>query len=178
MPTETSEIETLANREYKWGFVTDIEADSAPPGLNEDIILFISAKKNEPKWLLDWRLKAFRHWQTMEEPHWPFLPYGYGPIDYQGRIYYPAPTAQKKLEEIDPKLLEMYEKLGVPLHERNTLLGIEQPNIAVDAVMDSVSVTTTFKKELAERGIIFCGFSEAVLNLPELVQKYLGSVVP
>lgn len=178
MPTETSEIETLANREYKWGFVTDIEADSAPPGLNEEIIRFISKKKNEPQWLLDWRLKSYRHWLTMTEPRWPFLPYGYGPIDYQGTIYYSAPKPPKKLEEIDPKLIEMYEKLGVPLHERNALLGVEQPSIAVDAVMDSVSVTTTFKKELAERGIIFCGFSEAVQKHPELVQKYLGSVVP
>src|SRR5436309_645708 len=178
MPTETSEIETLANREYKWGFVTDIEADSAPPGLNEDIIRFISAKKNEPKWLLDWRLKAYRHWPTMTEPHRAHLSYGYGPVYYQGTIYYSAPKPPKKIEEIDPKLIEMYEKLGVPIQERNALLGVESSNIAVGAVMDSVSVTTTFNAELAAKGIIFCGFSEAVQKHPELVQKYLGSVVP
>src|SRR5438270_9290557 len=121
MQTETTEIESLANTEYKWGFVTDIEADSAPPGLNEDIIRFISHKKNEPQWLLDWRLKAYRHWLTMPEPHWPFLPYGYGPIDYQSAIYYFATKPPKKLEEIDPKLIEMYEKLGVKIPEPNAL---------------------------------------------------------
>jgi Fe-S cluster assembly protein SufB len=174
MPTETQEIETLANREYKWGFVTDIEADSAPPGLNEEIIRFISHKKGEPDWLLEWRLKAYRHWLTMEEPHWSFLPYGYGPIDYQNTIYYSAPKPKKKsLDEVDPELLATYEKLGIPLHEREILAGV-----AVDAVFDSVSVATTFKEKLASMGIIFCGFSEAVREHPELVQKYLGSVVP
>ncbi len=174
MPTETQEIETLANREYKWGFVSDIEADSAPPGLNEDTIRFISAKKGEPDWLLQWRLKAYRHWLTMEQPNWPFLPYGYGPIDYQSTIYYSAPKAKKKsLDEVDPELLATYEKLGIPVHEREILAGV-----AVDAVFDSVSVVTTFKKQLAEKGIIFCGFSDAVREHPELVQKYLGSVVP
>src|SRR5439155_237354 len=167
MPTETREIETLANREYKWGFDTDIEADSAPPGLNEEIIRFISHKKGEPDWLLQWRLKAYRHWLTMEEPTWQFLPYGYGPIDYQSTIYYSAPKPKfKSLDEVDPELLAVYDKLGVPVHERNALLGVE-PTIAVDAVFDSVSVATTFKKSLAEKGIIFCGFSDAVKEHPE-----------
>jgi len=173
MPTETREIETLANREYKWGFVTDIEADAAPPGLNEDIIRFISRKKNEPQWMLDWRLKAYRHWLTMEEPHsWPHL--SYPPINYQDTIYYSAPKAKKKsLDEVDPELLETYEKLGIPLHEREILAGV-----AVDAVFDSVSVATTFKEKLGAMGIIFCSFGEAVQNHPDLVKKYMGSVVP
>jgi Fe-S cluster assembly protein SufB len=174
MPTETQEIETLANREYKWGFISDVEADSAPPGLNEEIIRFISHKKREPNWLLQWRLKAFRHWLTMEAPNWPFLPYGYGPIDYQNTIYYSAPKAKKKsLDEVDPEVLKTYEKLGIPMEERAVLAGV-----AVDAVFDSVSVVTTFKKQLAEKGIIFCGFSDAVHEHPELVRKYLGTVVP
>jgi Fe-S cluster assembly protein SufB len=174
MPTETQEIEDLANTEYKWGFVTDIEADSAPPGLDEGTIRFISHKKGEPDWLLQWRLRAYRHWLTMETPTWPFLPYGYGPIDYQNTVYYSAPKALKKsMDEVDPELLATYEKLGVPMNERAILAGV-----AVDAVFDSVSVVTTFKKQLAEKGIIFCGFSEAVREHPELVQKYLGSVVP
>jgi Fe-S cluster assembly protein SufB len=177
MPTETTEIESLANREYQWGFITDIEADSAPPGLNEEIIRFISHKKGEPDWLLEWRLKAFRHWQTMEEPTWPKVQYP--PIDYQSTIYYSAPKPKKKsLDEIDPELIKTYEKLGIPMNERAALLGVEQTPVAVDAVFDSVSVTTTFKKTLAEKGIIFCGFSEAVREHPELVKKYLGSVVP
>jgi len=173
MPTETSEIETLANREYKWGFITDIEADSAPPGLNEEIIRFISHKKNEPDWLLEWRLKAYRHWLTMEEPTWAHV--HYPPIDYQQTIYYSAPR-QKKLksaDEVDPELMRTYEKLGIPLQERQILAGV-----AVDAVFDSVSVATTFRDKLATMGIIFCGFSEAVREHPELVRKYLGSVVP
>ena len=182
MPTQTTDIQELANREYKWGFVSDIEADSAPPGLNEDTIRFISAKKDEPQWLLDWRLKAYRHWLTMEEPKWPFLPYGYGPVDYQGTVYYSAPKKKlKSLDEVDPDILATYDKLGIPLNERKALLGIEEGGdtpMAVDAVFDSVSVVTTFKKELAAKGIIFCGFSEAVKDHPELVQKYLGSVVP
>jgi Fe-S cluster assembly protein SufB len=174
MPTETREIETLANREYKWGFVTDIEADSLPPGLSEDTVRFISAKKDEPEWLLQWRLKAYRHWLKMEEPHWPFLPYGYGPIDYQAASYFSAPKAKKEsLDEVDPELLKTYEKLGIPLQERAILAGV-----AVDAVFDSVSVATTFKKTLAEKGIIFCSFGEAAREHPEIVQKYLGSVVP
>ncbi|MCC7350452.1 MAG: Fe-S cluster assembly protein SufB [Phycisphaerales bacterium] len=173
MPTETSELETIANREYKWGFVTDIEADSAPPGLNEEIVRFISHKKGEPKWMLDWRLRAYRHWLTMTEPHhWPHLKYD--PIDYQNTIYYSAPKPKKKsLDEVDPELLKTYEKLGIPLQEREILAGV-----AVDAVFDSVSVATTFRSKLAEMGIIFCSFGEAVREHPELVQKYMGSVVP
>ena len=171
MPTETSEIETLANREYKWGFITDIEADSAPPGLNEEIIRFISAKKNEPDWMLQWRLKAYRHWLTMTEPHWAKI--HHPPIDYQATIYYSAPKAKKKsLDEVDPELLKTYEKLGIPLNERAILAGV-----AVDAVFDSVSVATTFKEKLGSMGIIFCSFSEAVHKHPELVRKYMGSVV-
>jgi Fe-S cluster assembly protein SufB len=173
MPTETSELETIANREYRWGFVTDIEADSAPPGLNEEIVRFISHKKGEPKWMLDWRLRAYRHWLTMTEPHhWPHLKYD--PIDYQNTIYYSAPKPKKKsLDEVDPELLKTYEKLGIPLQEREILAGV-----AVDAVFDSVSVATTFRSKLAEMGIIFCSFGEAVREHPELVQKYMGSVVP
>jgi Fe-S cluster assembly protein SufB len=178
MPTETSEIETLANREYKWGFITDIEADSAPPGLNEETIRFISAKKDEPQWMLEWRLKAYRHWLTMVEPDWASV--RYPPIDYQSTVYYSAPKPKKKsLDEVDPELLATYEKLGIPLHERKILAGVEEtPGVAVDAVFDSVSVTTTFKKALAEKGIIFCSFGEAVREHPDLVRKYMGSVVP
>ncbi len=177
MPTEATEIESLANTEYRWGFVTDIEADAAPPGLNEDIVRFISHKKNEPNWLLQWRLKAYRHWLTMKEPHWAAVKYP--AINYQDTIYFSAPKPKKSsFDEVDPELLAMYEKLGVPMGERAALLGVELPNIAVDAVFDSVSVTTTFKKTLAEKGIIFCSFGEAVQEHPELVQKYMGSVVP
>ncbi|MFA9479601.1 Fe-S cluster assembly protein SufB [Phycisphaerales bacterium AB-hyl4] len=182
--TTTEQIATLAKREYKYGFVTDIEQDSAPPGLNEDIVRFISAKKNEPDWLLEWRLKAYRHWKTMKEPNWPFLPYGYGPVKYDDLIYYSAPKKKgdgpKSLDEVDPKLLETYEKLGIPIQEQKVLAGVEEgtPAVAVDAVFDSVSVATTFQKTLEEKGVIFCPISEAVHNHPELVQKYLGSVVP
>jgi len=177
MPTAETEIETLANREYQWGFVSDIEADEAPPGLNEEIIRFISLKKKEPQWMLDWRLKAYRHWLTMEEPHWAMV--HHPPIDYQKTIYYSAPKPSKKsMDEVDPELLKIYEKLGVPMHEQAILAGVEQPTVAVDAVFDSVSVATTFKKTLAEKGIIFCSFSEAVHEHPELVKKYMGSVVP
>jgi Fe-S cluster assembly protein SufB len=172
MPTETSEIETLANREYKWGFITDIEADSLPPGLNEEVVRFISHKKGEPQWMLDWRLRAYRQWLTMEEPTWAMV--HYPKIDYQAACYYSAPKPSKKsLDEVDPELLKTYEKLGIPLAERAALAGV-----AVDAVFDSVSVTTTFKKALADKGIIFCSFGEAVREHPELVQKYMGSVVP
>jgi Fe-S cluster assembly protein SufB len=174
MPTETREIETLANREYQWGFVTDIESESAPPGLNEEIVRFISHKKGEPEWMLEWRLKAYRHWLTMREPHWAMLPYGYGPIDYQDMVYFSAPKPKKKsLDEVDPELLATYEKLGIPLQERAILAGV-----AVDAVFDSVSVATTFKDKLASMGIIFCSFGEAVREHPDLVRKYVGSVVP
>jgi Fe-S cluster assembly protein SufB len=181
MATETTEIETLANREYKWGFETSIEADSLPPGLNEDTIRFISAKKGEPEWMLEWRLKAYRHWLTMEEPHeWPHLKYPR--IDYQASSYFSAPKAKKKsLDEVDPELLAVYDKLGIPLNERKALLGVEeegQTPMAVDAVFDSVSVVTTFRKTLAEKGIIFCSFGEAVREYPDLVKKYMGSVVP
>ncbi len=172
MPTETSEIETLANREYKWGFITDIEADALPPGLNEEVVRFISMKKGEPQWMLDWRLRAYRHWLTMEEPTWALV--HYPKIDYQAASYFSAPKPSKKsMDEVDPELLKTYEKLGIPLAERAALAGV-----AVDAVFDSVSVTTTFKAALAEKGIIFCSFGEAVREHPELVQKYVGSVVP
>jgi Fe-S cluster assembly protein SufB len=168
-------VEELAKREYTAGFVTDIEQESIPPGLDEGIIRLISRKKNEPDFLLNWRLRAFRHWQTMREPAWANV--HYPPIDYQSIVYYSAPKlkkdAPKSLEEVDPKLLETYEKLGVPLHERAKLAGV-----AIDAVFDSVSVATTFKEKLKEAGVIFCSFSEAVQNHPDLVEKWLGSVVP
>jgi Fe-S cluster assembly protein SufB len=175
MSTATETIEGLVKKEYKYGFVTDVEVDSAPPGLNEDIVRLISAKKNEPAFLLEWRLRAFRHWQTMKEPVWPQV--HYPAIQYQNAVYYSAPKKKgegpKSLDEVDPKLLETYEKLGIPLKERERLAGV-----AVDAVFDSVSVGTTFKEKLAEKGIIFCSFSEAVHNHPDLVKKYLGMVVP
>jgi len=166
-------IEKLAQSEYKWGFITDIESDAAPKGLNDDIIRFISAKKNEPEWLLQWRLKAFHHWQTMEEPNWQNV--HYPPIDYQNIIYYSAPKRNKlkSLDEVDPELIKTYEKLGIPLEEQKQFTGV-----AVDAVFDSVSVATTFKGKLKDLGIIFCSFSEAVQEHPDLVRKYLGSVVP
>jgi Fe-S cluster assembly protein SufB len=174
MSTATSTIEELANREYKHGFVTDIEADTLPRGLNEDIVRTISSKKNEPTWLLEWRLKALRHWLTMKEPTWPNV--HYPKIDYQDIIYYSAPKPKKQfksLDEVDPELLSTFEKLGISLEEQKRLAGV-----AVDAVFDSVSVATTYKSKLAELGIIFCSFSEAVREHPELVRKYLGSVVP
>ena len=170
----SSSIEPLVNREYKWGFVTDIESDVIPPGLNEDIVRLISSKKDEPEWLLQWRLKAYRGWLKMTEPHWPNV--HYDPIDYNSIIYYAAPKTEKplgSLDEVDPKLLETYEKLGIPLAEQKRLTGV-----AVDAIFDSVSVVTTYRETLAEHGIIFCSFSEAVKEHPELVRKYLGSVVP
>ena len=172
---ETREtVESAAGHRYKYGFVTDIEADEAPPGLSEEIIRFISAKKAEPAWLLEWRLKAYRHWLTMTEPTWAKVTYP--PIDFQDAIYYSAPRAKegpKSLDEVDPELLETYAKLGIPLREQEMLAGV-----AVDAVFDSVSVATTFKKKLGEAGVIFCPISEAVQTHPELVRKYLGSVVP
>jgi Fe-S cluster assembly protein SufB len=175
MSTATETIEGLVKKEYKYGFYTDVEADSAPPGLNEDIVRLISKKKNEPEFMLDWRLKAYRHWLTMKEPTWPHV--HYPPIEYQKSVYYSAPKKKgdgpKSLEEVDPKLLETYEKLGIPLKERERLAGV-----AVDAVFDSVSVGTTFQKQLAEKGIIFCSFTEAVQKHPDLVKKYLGMVVP
>jgi Fe-S cluster assembly protein SufB len=168
------EVEELASREYKWGFVTDIESDVVPPGLNEDVIRLISAKKKEPEFMLEWRLKAYRHWQTMVEPTWANVKFP--PIDYDSIIYYSAPKPKKKLaslDEVDAEILETFKKLGISLDEQKRLSGV-----AVDAVFDSVSVATTFKTELAKQGIIFCSFSEAVLDHPDLVQKYLGSVVP
>lgn len=183
MPAVNETIDTVrevTEGAYKWGFVTDIDMETAPKGLNEDIVRFISAKKNEPEWLLEWRLKAFRHWLTMEEPHhWPRL--SYPPIDYQDAHYYAAPKTAakpKSLDEVDPELLKTYEKLGIPLREQEILAGVESSNIAVDAVFDSVSVATTFRKKLNEIGVIFCSISEAVQEHPELVREYLGSVVP
>ena len=174
MSNQSSNIEELVNKEYKYGFVTDIETDSVPPGLNEDVIRLISAKKEEPEWLLEWRLKAYRHWLTMVEPTWPNV--HYPRINYQDIIYYSAPKQKegpKSLDEVDPQLLETYAKLGISLEEQGRLAGV-----AVDAVFDSVSVATTFKGKLSEMGIIFSSFSEAVKEHPELVRKYLGSVVP
>ena len=175
MTTEVNTIETLANQEYKYGFVTEIEADAAPAGLSEDIIRLISAKKKEPEWLLEWRLRAYRYWLTMKEPTWANV--HYPPIDYQAITYYSAPKSNKdgpkSLEEVDPEILRTYEKLGIPLRERGLLAGV-----AVDAVFDSVSVATTFKEKLAQLGIIFGSFSEAVQEHPDLVRKWLGSVVP
>ena len=170
----SSSIESLINKDYQAGFETDIEADTIPPGLSEETIRVISAKKNEPEWLLEWRLKAYRRWTTMTEPHWPNVTYD--PIDYQAVSYYSAPKTKKplgSLDEVDPKILETYNKLGIPLTEQKILSGV-----AVDAVFDSVSVGTTYKEELAKLGIIFCSFGEAVRHHPELVRKYLGSVVP
>jgi Fe-S cluster assembly protein SufB len=170
----SSSIETLVNREYQYGFVTDVEADTLPPGLSEAVIRLISGKKDEPEWLLDWRLKAYRRWQTMKEPHWPNVTYG--PIDYQSQSYYSAPRSVKplqSLDDVDPELLRTYEKLGIPLNEQKFLSGV-----AVDAIFDSVSVGTTMKEELKAHGIIFCSLGEAVKEHPELVRKYLGSVVP
>ena len=202
MPTESEQLQAIADKEYEWGWVTDIEEDRLPPGLNEDTIRAISAKKNEPTWLLDWRLKAYSHWQTMEDPDWAFL--DYPPIDFDSISYYAAPKTDKdrpkSLDEVDPALLETYEKLGIPLSEQKVLAGVVgaekeltgppglgigneviDPNkrqVAVDAVFDSVSVATTFREALKKEGIIFCSISEAVQEHPELVQKYLGSVVP
>ena len=171
-------IQNLTNQEYKWGFVTSVEEDKIPKGLNEDVVRLISAKKGEPEFMLDWRLKSYRHWSSLEkshaEPKWANVKFG--PIDYQNMVYYSAPKKKlslKSLEEVDPEVLRTYDRLGIPLLEQQRLAGV-----AVDAVFDSVSVATTFKEKLAEAGVIFCSFSEAVQNHPELVKKYLGSVVP
>jgi Fe-S cluster assembly protein SufB len=178
MSSTVNQIQDLTQQEYKWGFVTSVDEDRLPPGLNEDIIRAIAAKKGEPEFMLEWRLKAYRYWAQLEqkqaEPKWANVKYS--PIDYQGLSYYAAPKKKKELkslEEVDPEILETYAKLGIPLHEQKLLAGV-----AVDAVFDSVSVATTFKEKLAEAGVIFCSFSEAVKNHPELVKKYLGSVVP
>ncbi|WP_458525518.1 Fe-S cluster assembly protein SufB [Onishia taeanensis] len=171
----SEEMEQLVRREYTQGFVTDIESDTMPPGLDENTIAFISNKKGEPEWMLEWRLKAYHQWLKMTSPSWAHL--DYPPIDYQAISYYSAPKKDEdrpqSLDEVDPKLLETYEKLGIPLHERAALAGV-----AVDAVFDSVSVTTTFKDKLAEAGVIFCSISEAIRDYPELIKQYLGSVVP
>jgi Fe-S cluster assembly protein SufB len=178
MTSNTDTIRELAQQEYKWGFVTNVDEDRAPKGLNEDIIRLISAKKNEPDFMLEWRLKAYRHWETLQksdaEPKWANI--HYGPIAYQDISYYSAPKKKPQLnslDELDPEILRTYEKLGIPLAEQKLLAGV-----AVDAVFDSVSVATTFKEKLAEAGVIFCSFTEAVQNHPDLVKKYLGSVVP
>ncbi|MBI3598189.1 MAG: Fe-S cluster assembly protein SufB, partial [Nitrospirae bacterium] len=174
MSAVQTEIREFADREYKYGFVTDMEMDTAPRGLSEDVVRLISAKKNEPEWLLAWRLKAYRHWLTMAEPRWQNVKFPQ--IDYQDIIYYAAPKSKKSLkslDEVDPEMRAMFNKLGISLAEQERLSGV-----AVDAVVDSVSVATTFKEKLAKVGVIFCSFSEAVQNHPELVQKYLGSVVP
>ena len=175
MSSASEQIQAFTQQDYKYGFVTEIETDSVPAGLNEDVIRLISAKKNEPKFMLEWRLKAYRHWLKMEEPTWANV--HYPPIDYQSIVYYSAPKAAagrpKSLDEVDPELLRTYERLGIPLQEQALLAGV-----AVDAVFDSVSVATTFREKLAKLGVLFCSFSEAVQHYPELVEKYLGSVVP
>ncbi len=175
MSTPTQDVEQIVHKEYEHGFVTEVESDTVPPGLNEDVIRHISTKKNEPEFMLEWRLKAYQHWLTMTPPNWAKL--HLEPIDYQEISYYSAPKSKedgpKSLDEVDPKLLETYEKLGIPLEERAALAGV-----AVDAVFDSVSVATTFKDRLAKEGIVFCSFSEAVRDYPELVKQYLGTVVP
>jgi len=172
---KNTQVEALVKQEYEAGFVTDIEADTVAPGLSEDVIRLISAKKNEPEWMTEWRLAAYRHWLTMHEPKWAHV--NYEPIDYQSISYYSAPKSNddvpQSLDEVDPKLLETYEKLGIPLHEQEMLAGV-----AVDAVFDSVSVATTFKEKLADAGVIFCPMSEAIEKHPDLVRQYLGSVVP
>src|SRR5882672_6278631 len=187
MADKDDTLEKLAGQEYQYGFVTSIEEERVPKGLNDEIIRLISSKKNEPRWLLDWRLKAYKHWLTMKEPTWANVKYP--KIDYQDSYYCSAPKLKKKpksLDEIDPELLETYKKLGIPLKEQEILLGVEgadpaagaPPNVAVDAVFDSVSVATTYKAKLREKGIIFCSFSDAVQEHPELIRKYVGSVVP
>ncbi len=172
MSSDEKVIQDFAEQEYKYGFVSDIESDTLPPGLNEDVIRHISAKKEEPEWMLEFRLKAYRHWLTLEEPHWPKV--DYDPIDYQAVSYFSAPKKKlDSMDEVDPEMRETFDKLGIPLDEQKVLAGV-----AVDAVFDSVSVATTFKAKLGEMGIIFCSFSEAVKDHPELVKKYMGSVVP
>ena len=175
MSTDPENIESFVNRRYEHGFVTDIETESLPPGLDEGVVRAISARKKEPEFMLEWRLRAYRQWLEMIEPDWAHV--HYPPIGFNDISYFAAPKSDddrpKSLDEVDPKLLETYDKLGIPLHERARLAGV-----AVDAVFDSVSVATTFKEKLSDAGVIFCSFSEAVLNHPELIQKYLGSVVP
>jgi len=174
-PSGTEIIDQEVAQEYRWGFVTDIEQETLPPGLDEDVVRFISAKKSEPEWMLEWRLKAYRHWLTLTEPTWANV--SYPTIDYQQMIYWAAPKkagdGPQSLDEVDPEIIDTYNKLGIPLHEQQMLAGV-----AVDAVFDSVSVATTFKDKLAEAGVIFCPISEAIRDHPELIKKYLGSVVP
>ena len=179
--TEEELKEELENSEYKYGFYTDIESETFPKGLNEEVVIALSKKKNEPQWMTDWRLEAFRAWQAMEvPPHWANLKFE--TPDFQDIAYYSAPKQKPKLnslDEVDPQLLETFQKLGISLEEQKRLTGVEdKPAVAVDVVMDSVSVATTFQKTLAERGIIFCSISEAIQKHPELVRKYLGTVVP
>jgi len=181
MAANPTDIEALVrNRKYAAGFITDIESVSVPPGLSEDVVRLISAKKQEPEWLLEFRLKAYRRWLTMKEPRWAHVQYP--KIDYQAISYYSTPKSMadgpKSLDEVDPKLLETYTKLGIPIREQEMLAGVQKPQVAVDVVFDSVSVGTTFRKKLAEAGVIFCSISEAVREHPELVRKYLGTVVP
>jgi len=180
MATNEEIQDEFSEREYAAGFITDVESDTLPPGLSEDTIRHISAIKEEPQWLLDWRLESYRHWLTMEEPTWAAV--DYNPTDYQSISYYSAPKSledgPKSLDEVDPKLIETYKKLGIPLREQEMLAGVVGSNVAVDAVFDSVSVATTFKGKLKDAGVIFCPISEAVRDYPELVQQYLGSVVP
>ena len=179
MPEQNEILEQHINKDYEWGFITDIDSDTFAKGLNEDVVKALSKKKNEPEWMLEFRLKAFRHWLTMKEPDgWAHLPYP--KIDFQSISYYSAPKKKpelKSLDEVDPELLKTFEKLGISLEEQKRLSGV-QSNIAVDAVFDSVSVKTTFRETLAEKGIIFCSFSEAVLEFPDLIKKYMGMVVP
>jgi len=177
------QVEEVEGRKYKYGFVTDIEQERAPKGLNEDIVRFISAKKEEPEWMLEWRLKAFRHWLSLEEREPTWANVSYPKIDYQDAYYYAAPKREEdkpeSLDEVDPKLIETYEKLGIPIEEQKVLAGVQgSANVAVDAVFDSVSVATTYKKRLEEEGIIFCSISEALQRCPDLIRQYIGSVVP
>jgi Fe-S cluster assembly protein SufB len=181
MSTEVETIEQLASKEYKFGFETDVEQETFPPGLSEDVVRAISAKKDEPEWMLEWRLKSYRHWLGMTEPTWANVKYE--PIDYQAASYYSAPKTKagpQSLDEIDPEILATYNKLGIPLREQEILAGVQKggANVAVDAVFDSVSVATTFKAKLMEAGVIFCSMSEAIREHGELVRQYLGSVVP
>src|SRR6185312_11245121 len=173
------QVRSIDVDQYKYGFVTDIESEKAPKGLDEDTVRFISAKKNEPAWMLEWRLEAFRRWKTMQEPTWARV--HYPKIDYQDLYYYSAPKKQAgptSLDEVDPEILKTYEKLGIPLREQEMLAGVQRSNVAVDAVFDSVSVVTTFKEELKKAGVIFGSISDAIREHPELVRQYLGSVVP
>ncbi|MHA1159200.1 MAG: Fe-S cluster assembly protein SufB, partial [Alphaproteobacteria bacterium] len=179
VPETVDAVRGIDVDQYKYGFTTDIESEKAPKGLSEDIVRFISAKKSEPQWMLDWRLEAYRRWRTLSEPTWARV--HYPKIDFDDLYYYAAPKnteGPKSLDEVDPELLATYEKLGIPLREREVLAGVQGARVAVDAVFDSVSVVTTFKEELKKSGVIFCSISEAIRDHPEIVQKYLSTVVP